>query len=58
MKVKANRDLRLQLFLLGENDMLPSNYDGDGLLHEFEQPNLIPQKPRYVIKQVIASVNA
>lgn len=42
MKVKANRDLRLQLFLLGENDMLPSNYDGDGLLHEFEQPNLIP----------------
>lgn len=42
MKVKENRDLRLQMFLLGEDDVLPSVYNQESGLHPFTQPNLIP----------------
>lgn len=41
MDVKANRDLRLQLFLLGEEDMLPSKNTEDGTFKAFGQPNVI-----------------
>lgn len=41
MDVKANRDLRLQLFLLGEDDMLPSKNTEDGSFKAFGQPNVI-----------------
>lgn len=41
MDVKANRDPRLQLFLLGEDDMLPSNNSEDGTFSAFKQPNVI-----------------
>ena len=41
MDVKANRDLRLQLFLLGEDDMLPSKDSEDGTFSAFGQPNVI-----------------
>lgn len=41
MDVKANRDLRLQLFLFGEDDMLPSNNTEDGTFKAFAQPNVI-----------------
>ena len=40
MDVKANRDPRLQLFLLGEDDMLPSNNTEDGTFKAFTQPNV------------------
>lgn len=41
MDVKANRDLRLQLFLFGEDDMLPSKNTEDGTFKAFAQPNVI-----------------
>lgn len=41
MDVKANRDQRLQLFLLGEDDMLPSKNTEDGTFKAFGQPNVI-----------------
>lgn len=41
MDVKANRDPRLQLFLLGEDDMLPSKNSEDGTFSAFKQPNVI-----------------
>lgn len=41
MDVKANRDPRLQLFLLGEDDMLPSKNSEDGTFSAFGQPNVI-----------------
>lgn len=41
MDVKANRDPRLQLFLLGEDDMLPSSNSEDGTFSAFKQPNVI-----------------
>ncbi len=41
MDVKANRDPRLQLFLLGEDDMLPSTNSEDGTFSAFKQPNVI-----------------
>lgn len=41
MNVKANRDLRLQLFLFGEDDMLPSKNTEDGSFKPFKQPNVI-----------------
>lgn len=41
MNVKANRDLRLQMFLLGEKDMLPTVYNLPAGLNEFKQPNLV-----------------
>lgn len=41
MDVKADRDLRLQLFLLGEDDMLPSKNSEDGTFSAFGQPNVI-----------------
>lgn len=41
MDVKANRDPRLQLFLLGEEDMLPSKNTEDGTFTAFKQPNVI-----------------
>lgn len=44
MDVKENRDLRLQMFVLGEKDMLPSSSTGDGMFTEFEQPNIISQE--------------
>lgn len=42
MKVKENRDLRLQMFLLGEEDVLPSTSSQPAALGFFKQPNLIP----------------
>lgn len=45
MKVKSNRDLRLQMFLLGEEDMLPGMYNAPSdSVHPFKQPNLIPSE--------------
>ena len=41
MNVKANRDYRLQLFLIGEDDMLPSKNTEDGTFTQFGQPNII-----------------
>ena len=41
MDVKAHRDPRLQLFLLGEDDMLPSKDSEDGTFKAFAQPNVI-----------------
>ena len=41
MDVKAHRDPRLQLFLLGEDDMLPSKNTEDGTFSTFGQPNII-----------------
>ena len=41
MDVKENRDSRLQMFVLGEKDKLPSSSTGDGKFSEFKQPNII-----------------
>ena len=41
MDVKENRDPRLQMFVLGEKDKLPSSSTGDGLFTEFKQPNIV-----------------
>lgn len=41
MDVKENRDSRLQMFVLGEKDKLPSSSTGDGEFSEFKQPNII-----------------
>lgn len=41
MDVKENRDLRLQMFVLGEKDLLPSNSTEEPALEEFKQPNII-----------------
>lgn len=41
MDVKEKRDLRLQLFVLGEKDMLPSSSTEPAALKEFKQPNVI-----------------
>ena len=41
MDVKENRDLRLQMFVLGEKDLLPSSSTEEPALKEFKQPNII-----------------
>lgn len=41
MDVKAKRDPRLQLFLLGEDDKLPSSSTEEAKLKAFKQPNVI-----------------
>lgn len=41
MDVKEKRDPRLQLFVLGEKDMLPSSSTESAALKEFKQPNVI-----------------
>lgn len=41
MDVKANRDPRLQLFVLGEKDKLPASSTDPAALKDFKQPNVI-----------------
>lgn len=44
MDVKDKRDPRLQLFLLGESDLLPTSSTEVAGLKEFKQPNVISQE--------------